>query len=457
MIERGEIEARGEHTTTVQGNVLGLEWDRPLRRRRGGATRLAGIDVYHDFDWFTVTGDNRAQFRNGQCLARRIRADCPEGKTPALLLTDSEHVKERAVETDSHYVLILNLPRYLRVAEGDAALSYLARALGTGVARLVDFAELAGSWSEEQIHAFLELELDGTRIAEWASGDSARLEHVRQIAGVEPGAEAPADAPSVIAALRALDPLDPKILAEIAQLIGPETDQTARLALLRALTDHPAGRQDAGTVLGDRTAERVADARTAAAEYRALLENPGSTETDLQRFIEENPWLLGLEYARVRPRRRIPRGIVDFLLERFDGFHDLLELKSPQDPIIIAPNAPDLPPPASDYALSPVLAGALAQVHVYRDVLTSDAASAERLYGLPHTRDPRAIIVIGRGEQLPEHRCNVLRELNRSLHRVEIVPYDVLARRAEAVLDNVERYVLAAAQAGTTDEEAADG
>jgi len=37
----------------------------------------------------------------------------------------------------------------------------------------------------------------------------------------------------------------------------------------------------------------------------------------------------------------------------------------------------------------------------------------------------------------------VLTEVNKSLHRVEIVPYDVLAKRADAVLDNIEKYLLA--------------
>jgi hypothetical protein len=36
----------------------------------------------------------------------------------------------------------------------------------------------------------------------------------------------------------------------------------------------------------------------------------------------------------------------------------------------------------------------------------------------------------------------VLTELNKSLHRVEVVPYDVLGMRASAILDNVERYLL---------------
>jgi hypothetical protein len=370
-----------------------------------------------------------------------------------LLLTDRDEIKERAVETDSHYVLILNLPRYLKIAEANAALSYLANAVGTGIARLGDLAELADGSTEEQLRAFLDLKLDSEHIAEWAAGDTARMAQLREIAGVEPNEASPADVASVIAALRALEPLDPDILHAVADLIHPETDRTARLRLLRALTSDSLGRYDAGTVFGDRTADRIADVRKAAANYRTLVEDPSSGESDLQRFIEENPWLLGLDYAHIRPRRQIPRGIVDFILERFDGFHDLLELKSPQDPIVIAPEASKLPPPASDYALSPVLAGALAQVHVYRDILTTDFAAAERLYGLEHTRDPRAIIVIGRAEVLPDHRRSVLRELNRSLHRVEVVPYDVLARRADAVLDNVERYLLAAADAGASEGE----
>lgn len=398
---------------------LGFEWNRPLRHRRGGATRLGGIDVYHDFEWLSVFPDSRAQFRNGQCLATRVKDDCPEGKTPALLLTDRDDVKERAVETDSHYVLILNLPRYLETAQADAALSYWANAAGTGITRLGDLVELADATSEEQFRAFLDLRLNTEHITRWAASDSVRMAQLRDIAGVELEGESFADVPSVIAALRALAPLDADILCTVARLIRPETDRNARLQLLRALTDDPTGRYDAGAILGNRTADRVGDARKAAVDYCALVEDPSSTETELQLFIENNPWLLGLDYAHIRARRQVPRGVVDFILERFDGFHDLLELKSPQDAIITAPDGPELPPSASDYALSPDLAGALAQVHVYRDILTTDAAAAERLYGLKHTRDPRVIIVIGRAEPLPTHRRSVLRELNKSLHRAE--------------------------------------
>ena len=142
--------------------------------------------------------------------------------------------------------------------------------------------------------------------------------------------------------------------------------------------------------------QRIAEARAALEAYRALLADSSSGEEDLQAFIEENLWLLGLEYIKARPRQPIIRGTADFILERADGFHDLLELKDPQDPIIVAPDAADgKPPPGHKYALSQALANALAQAHVYRDTLTTDDRANERNFGLRDTRDPRLFIVVG--------------------------------------------------------------
>jgi hypothetical protein len=88
-------------------------------------------------------------------------------------------------------------------------------------------------------------------------------------------------------------------------------------------------------------------------------------------------------------------------------------------------------------------------VHAYRDVLGHED-TIEDLYGLLHTREPRITILIGTASGLTDHETRLLRELTRSLHRMEIIPFDVLGRRARAVVDNVERYLL------TADEEAGD-
>jgi hypothetical protein len=412
------------------------DWDYPLNYRRGGATFLDGIEVYFDFDWPAVCGHDRPQFKNGQCLARLAQTNCPDGKTAALLLTSHDDIPEHPLTTDSHFFLVVNLPRYLARATGNVAVSYYAEQLQSDITRMGQLDELASR--PEILEAVLTVE----RVAEWAAGDPERREHLRAALDMD---EPVVDIPALVAALGALKDLDldADLIAAVASLFGPDVDREHRLGLLRAVTEDADGRYVTGEVFAERTAERIVDARGAMAAYQALLDDSKTNETAMQKFIEANLWLLGLDYADMRPGQPLLLGEMDFLLERFDGFHDLLELKNPKDEIVKVSGASGKTAPSpSAYALSPDLAKALAQVHVYRDRLTRHAEATEDLFGLPHTRDPRLIIVIGRGDSLPDHSKLVLTELNKSLHRVEVVPYDVLARRANAVLNNVEKYLL---------------
>jgi hypothetical protein len=98
-------------------------------------------------------------------------------------------------------------------------------------------------------------------------------------------------------------------------------------------------------------------------------------------------------------------------------------------------------PSPHDYTPGRALAQALAQALVYRDRPTRYADAAEEFYGLPQARDSQLIIVLGRADALSDDRRRVLVELNNSLHRIEIVPYDVVSKRARAMLDNVERHL----------------
>jgi hypothetical protein len=429
--------------------TLDLAWPSHLKHRPGAATRLDGIDVYYDFDWKTYFPDGRAQFRNGQCLAQNIRDKCPAGKTPALLLTDRDEADQGYEETPDHLVFVLNLPRYL-ATYADPSLAYLAHLLGDGVTRLGPLNEQSAERIEAGA-AVIDAELDLERIAAWAANNLERKQQLAEIAGSEEGPSAsPTD---VLAAMEALgDDLDPEVVAAIGGLFGSGVSRESRLEMVRSITNDPEGRELTGEVLAERVPERIAEARNALGDYQALLADPGAGETALQEFIENNLWLLGFEYVKARPRHQIIRGTADFILERVDGFHDLLELKDPGDPIVAAPNANnEKPPPASEYSLSPALANALAQAHVYRDTLTTDEDAIERQFGLPHPRDPRLVVVLGRASSLPDHRLRVLRELNKSLHRVEVVPYDTLGDRARQTLNNIAEYLVAAEQEAATE------
>ena len=403
---------------------------------------MRGIDVYYDLGWGDYFPDRRVQFRGGQCLADQVMEDCPEGKRPALLLTDRKNVDEGARTTPRSYVVVVNLARYTSSAdEANAATAYMARRLGRGITRAKSFSGLSDA-DAEQMAAWLDANLDAEALTRWASDNEARLELLREIGTASDDDDGEtADVERAVAALEALDELDPRIAEAIVALVTTETDLDARLQLLWALTDDRAGRVITAETLYARVSERLDDARTAASDFDELLERAG--ETEVQDFLESHPWLLGLDYAQVRPRQPVIRGAVDFLLERFDGFHDLLELKSPDDQIFEkrAKNI-DIQSPSA-FRLSRPLALALAQVHAYRDAL-SEEASHEKFYGLPHTREPRITILVGLASELTQQEERILRELNRSLHRVEVVPFDILSRRAHAVLDNVERYLLAA-------------
>lgn len=431
-----------------------LGWDRPLRFRRGARERLRGIELYYDLNWSAHFPDRRAEFRGGQNLADLVIRECPEGKRPALLLTDRADVQQGGQQTDSHHVVVINLSQYVASAEDPGtAQSYLARILGGGITLARRFSALTEDEVEEAAR-WLDEHLDEAALLRWARGNEVRRELLRHIADGERsqgGAsedDAGANVQRALDALEALESISPEVAEAIARLAARDDENESRLEMLWALTEDDEGRALAGETLSARVDERLNDARSAADAFDELLASAG--ETAVQRFLEEHPWLLGLDYARVRARQPIVRGAVDFLLERFDGFHDMLELKSPDDPLFetIGPETEIGSP--STVRLSRPLSLALAQVHVYRDILRHEATHAE-MYGLQNTRDPQITILIGRASGLTEQHGRVLHELNRSLHHVEIVPFDVLARRAHAVLDNVKRYLVAADQQTASD------
>jgi hypothetical protein len=402
--------------------------------------------VFYDFRWRDYFTDNRTQFRNGKRLAEQVIKDCPDDLRPALLLTERDDVEEGALSTERYYVMVVNFPQYLESAEADAAAAYLAQRLGTGLTRAKRFSEVAGA-DPSELAQWLNGRLDADVLRRWAAGNSERIDLLRAVADQaerSPGVEPPTDVERAVKALEVLQVLDAEVAQAVSELATTETDPEARLKLLRTLTQDVDGRYATAEVLRERSHDRLEDARGAGDEFDRIL--PTASETDIQEFLELHPWLLGLDYAQVRARLMIPRGKVDFLLERIDGYHDLLELKGPGDAIFEVQVRAALPSPSA-YRLSRPLSLALAQIHAYRHALQYEEV-VEKLYGLQHSRDPRSIILIGRASELSEGEERLLREFNRSLHRVEIVPFDVLADRARANLANVERYLLAAEDSG---------
>lgn len=397
-------------------------WRPQLSRRTGAKKLLAGLDVYHDFPWNSVIGHGKTTFTNGMDLAQRIRDDCPEGMTPALLLTTRDDVEEGHLPTDdATRVFVINIDRYLEKAAAGAAVNYLAGGVGVSGLAAMRLARKKIRDSR-QLDEFLEDAVTEERLGQWADRKPGRVSMLREIV----------DSRTMYAATTADVPAARRAAKKFLQSGGPAAMQ----GVVDELASTREGRRAFTSV--NQLHGRIEDVRLAAREFRELLAKPDASEGELQGFIEENPLLLGLEYAEVMPRKQMLRGEVDFLVRRHDGYHDLLELKGPHDPIIVC-NGDEAYP--SSYALAPNLSQALAQVNVYREWLSATPIDTLKLYGIRRTRDPRVTIVIGLASALPNETAgDILRHLNMTLHRMEVVPYDILARRADLQLSHLTTF-----------------
>ncbi len=381
--------------------------------------RLGGLRVHYDFSWRAIFGHNRAAFRHGQDLARQAKASCPEGKTPCLLLTTNDDAEDGPLYTnDENYVFVMRIHRYLKEARAGAAANYLLKKFG--VADMVTARQLRkAAASPHQQDEILEAIANKPGLTRWTGRKPAtRAPMLHEIAATHLGVRE--DAPS-----------------------GRDTAmnwvRSAGASGIREVVDEVVGTKEGRRAIAliDPVSAREGDLREATMGYRELLAGENPSETDFQNFIMRNPMLLGLEYAEVRARQKLRLGELDFVARRYDGYHDLLELKGPDAKIIHFLGGPERRP--SSYSLAPKLAQALAQVHLHREWIATISKDDQEYYDV--TRDPRITIVIGRDSVLPNETARtILRQLNVSLHRTTILPYDILADRAEAQLNSLVKF-----------------
>lgn len=408
------------------------EWNRNLQERLGGWRHLGHLTVYYDFAWPDIFGHDRATFRFGQSLATLARRECPEGKRPSLLLTN-QNLPARTFENEGEYCLIVPILSYL-ASVADPAATFYAQHAGRPVTKLSD---LQGVEIEHQeLGAFLDDRLTLESLQGWVGREPERANILRELveADIDP---VPLNLANVLGQLNVADA---DVVGAIASYIGRIGNGEQAPTFFAQLLQSSAIRDAAADALLEKIPERIAEIKAKLVEYDELINRDGATETNVQEFIEKHPWIVGLQYVRTRGRVQIPRGELDFVLDRDDGFFDIVELKGPQDMIIAEPEVPEgeRPASASAYAISTPLSKALAQAHHYRALLDSVREEGLRLqYGLSDTREPRILIVIGCSSSLSGTTQEILRQLNLSLHRVEVIPYDLLGGRTLGIINNL--------------------
>ncbi len=147
-------------------------------------------------------------------------------------------------------------------------------------------------------------------------------------------------------------------------------------------------------------------------------------ERELHTFLKENHWIFGPQYVSARSEQQIGfklRG--DFLLERLDGFYNIVELKKADAKIF------------SRSRLSAISKNAISQMIQYLH-------KCDTLYTQHYTElkmdilKPEGRIVIGRSDAEVDKN---LRIHNAYLNRMKILTYDQLLSTAKRMLKSLEK------------------
>jgi Domain of unknown function (DUF4263) len=158
--------------------------------------------------------------------------------------------------------------------------------------------------------------------------------------------------------------------------------------------------------------------------YRALLEDPAASESIFQKFFVEHPQMLDPMAVEMWPQPDLHGAKEpDFVIRRADNTFLIVEIETPQKPLVTRKGQ-----------LSHQVTQAEQQVTDYRRFLVRNHHAAERCFGL--FDEPDCLVVIGREDHLSELHRGVLRESIKNRHRLKIVGFDWLLRRAEAIALN---------------------
>lgn len=173
----------------------------------------------------------------------------------------------------------------------------------------------------------------------------------------------------------------------------------------------------------------------AVAELEEMLERD-LVESNWQHFFERNDWILGSDFVRMLDEREIDVDhIADYLMQAYDGFLDLIEIKRPGGSMRFWADTLDHGHhvPHSD------LTKAITQSQRYIYEVEREANSLktlERLGGVKAVK-PRCTLIFGRSHDWTPEQTEAYRILNASHHSLSILTYDHVLERARRMLSTV--------------------
>lgn len=161
--------------------------------------------------------------------------------------------------------------------------------------------------------------------------------------------------------------------------------------------------------------------------FKQLIENPESSETKIHKFIHEKKpyWLFGLEYINLASKVPFPPNKKDYefdlMLQRYDNFFDLVELKGPNEKLFQQKTK-------NRYQPRQKLSQALGQVFKYIHICDTTPSIKDLL-------KPKAFIVIG-NENTDD--ADERRIFSSFLNNVEVLTYTDLLARGTKLLEYID-------------------
>jgi hypothetical protein len=152
--------------------------------------------------------------------------------------------------------------------------------------------------------------------------------------------------------------------------------------------------------------------------------------------LKQNAWVLGSEFVKILDEREVDTAnITDYLMQAYDGFLDIIEIKRPDGDLRFWADAQD----HGNYVPSSDLTKAITQATKYIYEVEREANSVKFLerVGNVKTIKPRCVLIFGRSSDWNNEQKEAYRILNSSYHNLTILTYDHVLLRAKRIL-NIE-------------------
>jgi hypothetical protein len=157
-------------------------------------------------------------------------------------------------------------------------------------------------------------------------------------------------------------------------------------------------------------------------------------EQKWQGWFKRNGWVLGSEFVRILDEREIDtENITDYLMQAYDGFLDIIEIKRPQGSLNFWAGTKD----HGNYVPSTDLTKAIIQATKYIYEVEQEANSVKFLERVDYVKTikPRCILIFGRSNNWDNEQKEAYRILNASYYNLTIMTYDHVLLRAKRILN----------------------